>query len=60
MRFEIRKAEDGQFYYVLIASNGKVMVTSETMKRRQSCEDSIYAIVGYFYKNPAVKIDIIK
>jgi len=57
MKFKIRRSSDGQYYYVLVATNGKIMVTSETMKKKQSCEDSIYVIVEHFYKNPVVKIE---
>jgi len=57
MKFKIRRSSDGQYYYVLVATNGKIMVTSETMRKKQSCEDSIYVIVEHFYKNPVVKIE---
>lgn len=45
MRFEIRKSKDEQFYYVFIARNGKIMVTSETMTKKRSCIDSIESLV---------------
>lgn len=54
MKFEIRRSVDRQFYYVLIAKNGKVMVTSETMKRKQNCIDSIRAIKNIVGPNTPV------
>jgi uncharacterized protein YegP (UPF0339 family) len=57
MRFQIRKSSNGQYYYVLIASNGKILVTSETMKKKPSCINSINVIVDYLYKNPSVRIE---
>ena len=58
MKFEIRNAKnpDGRkerFYYVLIARNGEVMLTSEMMTQKQSCKKSIRSIkrsVGIFTK----------
>jgi uncharacterized protein YegP (UPF0339 family) len=57
MRFQIRKSKDGQYYYVLIAKNGKILVTSETMTKKQSCEQGIQVIADYLYKNPVVRIE---
>ena len=34
-KYEVREAEDGSFYYVLVASNGEVLSTSETYTRRE-------------------------
>jgi len=58
MKFEIRsskspKGRKERFYYVLIGSNGEVMLTSEMMKQKQSCQKSIKSIkrsVGLFTK----------
>jgi uncharacterized protein YegP (UPF0339 family) len=44
MKFKIRKARNGEYYYTLVARNGKVLMLSETMKRKWSCKKSIQAI----------------
>lgn len=50
MRAVIQKADNGQFYYTLHGKNGKVLTTSETMKRKGSC---VAVCKKYF---PAFKI----
>jgi uncharacterized protein YegP (UPF0339 family) len=40
-RYEVRDAEDGSFYFVLIASNGEVLSTSETYTRKEDAERAI-------------------
>lgn len=48
MKFEIRKAKGKQsYYFVLLAKNGEVVVTSETYKSKQSCKDGIKAVKYY-------------
>ena len=37
-RYEVREATDGSFYFVLIADNGEVVVTSETYTRHADAE----------------------
>jgi len=44
MKFIIKKAKNGQFYYELIARNGKIMFVSETMKREGSCKKAIASV----------------
>ena len=39
--FEIKKAKDGQFYFNLKASNGKVILDSEMYKEKSSAENGI-------------------
>ena len=58
MKFEIRKSDDGQFYYVLIGANGETMLTSETMTTKQNCKNAIDSIYKTFnIKNEAKIID---
>ena len=44
MKFEILKAKNKQFYFVLKARNGEIVATSETYKSKQSCIDTIKLI----------------
>ena len=45
MKFTIYKSEDGQYYYVVTSRNGQIMLTSETMKRKQSVTNAIKRIM---------------
>lgn len=44
MKFEILKSKNKQFYFVLKAKNGEVILTSETYKSKQACKDTIKVI----------------
>jgi len=44
MRFEIRKSTGGQFFWVIVASNGQVMAQSETMVAKSSCQSAIESV----------------
>lgn len=44
MKFEIHKSKNKQFYFVLVARNGEVILTSETYKSKQSCKEGIRLI----------------
>lgn len=39
----IRKASNGQFYWILKATNGEVLATSETYTRREDAERGVEA-----------------
>lgn len=43
-KFEIKKAKDGQFYFVLKAKNNKVIATGEMYKRKTSVTKAITSI----------------
>jgi len=43
-KFEIKKAKDGQFYFVLKANNHKVIATGEMYKRKASVTKAILSI----------------
>ena len=45
MKFEIKRAVDKQFYFVLKTRNGEVIATSETYKRKQGCKKGIKSVV---------------
>lgn len=45
MKFQIRKAKDGSFYYALVGKNGEDMMISEMMTQKHSCIDSINSIL---------------
>lgn len=44
MKYIIYKSEDGQYYYSIVSGNGKVMMVSETMRNKRSCEKAIKTI----------------
>jgi uncharacterized protein len=44
--FVISKSKDGQYYFVLKARDGHVLVTSETYTTKQSAESGIRAVRG--------------
>lgn len=46
-RYEIKNTEDGQFHFVLIAPNGKVILQSETYTAKQNANKGILAIRKY-------------
>ena len=43
-KFELRKANDGQIYFVLKASNGEVILKSEMYTARASAENGIASV----------------
>jgi len=44
MKFEIHKSKNKQFYFILIATNGETILTSETYKSKQACKQGIKLI----------------
>lgn len=46
MKFEIRKSPHAtqSYYYVLIGSNGEIMMKSEMITTKQNCQNSIASI----------------
>ena len=47
---KIQKSKNGQYYYTVIAKNGKVLVQSETMKSIKSVYKGIAALNKVFIK----------
>lgn len=43
-KFEIKRQKDGQFYFVLKASNGEVIARSEAYKAKASCQNGIESV----------------
>lgn len=43
VRFKLRKARDGSWYFVQVAANGQILTASETYTRRESAEDGAKA-----------------
>ena len=43
-RFEILKSKNRQWYFILKAENGEVILTSETYKSKEACKDTIKLI----------------
>lgn len=51
MKFHIKRSKDKQFYFVLIARNGQVVLTSETYTRKAACRKSITSLVKQIWKS---------
>ena len=43
-KYQIKNSSDGQFYFVLKAGNGEVILTSEMYTAKQSCENGIESV----------------
>lgn len=39
--FRIKRSEDRQYYFVIVAKNGQVLATSETYTRKENCKKSL-------------------
>jgi uncharacterized protein YegP (UPF0339 family) len=53
---KIHWSKDKQFYFTLSGRNGKVIVTSETYKRRRNCVFGIAAMIRALKTKPEVKV----
>ncbi|MDR1075719.1 MAG: YegP family protein [Xanthomonadaceae bacterium] len=42
--FELRKAKDGQFYFILKAGNGEIILNSEMYQAKKSAEAGIVSV----------------
>lgn len=49
--FKLRKSTDGQFYFVLCAKNQKVILTSETYKRKENAIRGVIAVLNVLTPN---------
>lgn len=54
-KFVIKRSKDNQFYFVLVANNGEVILTSETYKRKRDSVRGVRAVrraveFGFFSK----------
>lgn len=54
---KIKKATNRQFYFVITAKNNKVLVTSETYKRRESVIKGIRAVLSVLGIKTAVIVN---
>jgi len=45
MKFEIRNSRNGQFYFRIVAANGKKLAHSEQYTTKQSCRKAISIII---------------
>lgn len=41
----IKKSKNGQFFFVVKSTNGKILATSETYKRKSSCKQGVDALL---------------
>ena len=53
-KFEIKKSEDGQFYFTLKAPNQEVIATSEMYTTKENCQNGIESV-----KNNAPNAEIV-
>lgn len=53
-KFEVNKNSDGQYYFQLIAANGKIIATSEKFATKENCMQGIELV-----KSSATSADII-
>ena len=44
MTFNLKKAINGEFYFIMKAGNGKTLVTSETYPTKSACKKGIKSI----------------
>lgn len=44
-KFEVKKTKNGQFHFVLKASNGQVILQSETYTRKANCKNGIASVI---------------
>lgn len=44
MKIKIKESKDNQFYFVIIASNGETLATSEMYTTKQSCKETAFSI----------------
>ncbi|HEX8207706.1 MAG TPA: YegP family protein [Solirubrobacteraceae bacterium] len=44
MKFQIRNASGGQFYWRIVAGNGQVLATSETYVSKAGCQNAIATV----------------
>ncbi len=55
MRFTIQKsAKNGQFWFRVVAANGRILATSEMYKQKASAVDAIESIKGHASRAPVV------
>lgn len=45
---KLKQSKDGQWYFIVVAKNGRTLLTSETYKKRISAEKGIRAAVKVF------------
>ena len=44
MKYQIKKAVNNKFYFVLKAKNGETVATSEMYESKQACKKGIWAV----------------
>ncbi len=59
-KFEIKKTKSGQFKFDLKASNGQVILTSETYKAKASCKKGIYSVQRNSLENQRFERNVAK
>ncbi len=54
MKFEIHKADDSQFYFRIVARNGKILAHSETYTRKRDAVRAVARIQNESHFAPVV------
>jgi len=57
MKFVINPSSNAQFYFTIIARNGRILCTSETYTEKVSCLKSIKAIKTEFFDKDIPIVD---
>ena len=45
MKIQILKSTNGQFYWRIVARNGRILATSETYKSKQACKNTVTSVI---------------
>jgi len=56
-KWMVEKAKNGEFYFKLIASNGQVLLTSETYSSKSKLEETLDTLKGKRMPMKIVEID---
>jgi uncharacterized protein YegP (UPF0339 family) len=56
-KFVIKKAVNGMYFFRLVASNGRILMVSETYTTRQGMQDTLDTLIG---KTMPTRVDVIE
>ncbi|MGR3218487.1 MAG: YegP family protein [Candidatus Anammoxibacter sp.] len=59
-QFEVKKAHNGQFHFILRAKNGKVVLQSEMYDSKQAASRGVHSIVKIVQKGEFKIVDKVK
>ena len=58
MKIQILKSKNGQFYWRIVARNGRILATSETYKSKQACKRTVDAFHADSFWNDMIIQDL--